>query len=287
MIGQHKLRKMIDIQIANNDFPRFSIITGEKGSGKHELVKYITQQMGNIQVCESDIKVESVRKVIAEAYTVSGTPVMYVFYDADRMSISAKNAMLKLTEEPPNNAYILMTVSDQYNMLETIRSRAGVYFMGPYSYTELAKYTEEHFPEERLIEPLLSVCSNPGEINELEAICEGDIQKFFDYVNLVLDNLASVSIANAFKSVERIALKETDTDKFSLKMFWHGVISVIMHKVTYKGEVNVDELRRWGNIVQFTQDCISTLGKTPALNKSAILDVWIIKFRAEAEETEE
>ena len=287
MIGQHALRKLINIQMENSEFPRFSLIIGEKGSGKHELVKFITHQLGNVQVCEADIKVESVRNVITEAYTVSGTPVVYVFYDADRMSISAKNAMLKLTEEPPHNAYIIMTVTDPSNVLDTIKSRASVYNMLPYSYAELAAYTKEHFPKEDKLEQLLSVCNNPGEINELEALCDGDIQKFFDYVTLVLDNLASVSIANAFKSVERIALKDTDTGKFDLKMFWHGIISVIMHKIVHKGEVDVNELHYWGGIVQFTQECISTLNKTPAINKSAMLDVWIIKFRAEAEVMEE
>mgnify|MGYP002521567907 CR=1 FL=1 len=282
MIGQNHIKRCIDIQVANDDFPRFSIIAGEKGSGKKELVKYIAQKLGNVQIYPADIKVESVRKVISDAYTISGIPVLYVFYDADRMSVSAKNALLKLTEEPPNNAYIIMTLTDLDSTLDTIRSRASIYMMTPYTYSELMQYTVENYPQADL-KMLLSVCTNPGEINELIGLCKGNVQEFFDYVNLVLDNLASVSIANAFKSVGRIALKDTDTDKFDLKIFWQGIISVIMLRITTDSKVDLDELHKWGGVVEFTQECLSTLAKVPAINKATMLDVWIIKFRAEAE----
>ena len=283
MIGQNNIRKLIDTQIANNDFPRFSIIVGDKGSGKKELVNYIHSSFEDSILYSAETKVEDVRKVVSDAYKISGTPVIYTFLDADRMSVSAKNALLKVAEEPPHNAYIIMTLTNLENTLETLKSRASVYHMEPYSKHELMEYC---MLKEYTDVKILEVCNNPGEIDQLMTICSGDVDCFFAYITLILDNLAEVTLGNSLKSVSKVALKETDTDKYDLKMFWNGVISIIMKRINREGKIDVDELRQWGNIVTFTKECISTLNKVPSINKSALLDLWIIKFRQEILEGE-
>ena len=139
MIGQAKLIENINNLISQKHFPRFSIICGLSGSGKKELCKYIAEQMDVFWCYEPDCKVETVRNAIWDAYRVY-SPTLYVFADADNMSIQARNSLLKVTEEPPKNAYFIMTLESINNTLPTIKSRATVFEMEPYNAKELIEY---------------------------------------------------------------------------------------------------------------------------------------------------
>ena len=46
-----------------------------------------------------------------------------VFYNAERLTIAASNALLKTIEEPPNDCLIIFTIEDIANLLPTITSR--------------------------------------------------------------------------------------------------------------------------------------------------------------------
>ena len=61
--------------------------------------------------------------------SVEGGPRMFIIGNADRLvpqesSPEAANALLKLLEEPPSNAYFVLTSEDPRRVLPTIRSRA-------------------------------------------------------------------------------------------------------------------------------------------------------------------
>lgn len=288
MIGQNVHKKVLSMQIEDGNFPKFSIIYGEVGSGKHELVKFIYEQMkerdSSTVLYESENTVDAVRKVISDAYKIVGVPVVYVFYNADNMSMSAKNAMLKLAEEPPKSASIIMTISNRDKIMNTLYSRASVYYMQPYSIEELQTYTKQTFPDEKNIEEVCKICDTPGKINEVETISNNNVMDLYEYVNKVLDNLADVTIANAFKMADRIALKDTDTGKYSLQIFFRAVNNVILKRITDAHNMS-EELSKWHNVVGITVECMETLERTPAINKLALLDLWIMKFRYSFEES--
>ena len=103
MIGQEFVRGQLREMIELNTVPRFLILTGVKGSGKYTLAKWLTKQMKSFLV-EPELSVDAVREVVKNCYKCSGDTV-YIFRDADRMSAAAKNALLKVTEEPPRQAY--------------------------------------------------------------------------------------------------------------------------------------------------------------------------------------
>ena len=133
MIGQKHLQSRIEQLITDRTFPRFSILVGPKGSGKKTFANWIItkivrhEALSYSQVCP-DVKIDTIRQIIESAYKTISTNI-YVIPDADTMSNAAKNALLKVTEEPPNNAYFIMTLEDENNTLETIRSRGTVFHM--------------------------------------------------------------------------------------------------------------------------------------------------------------
>lgn len=74
---------------------------------------------------KSNISVEQVREVINKLSLSSYYPMgsVVIINDAENMSISAGNALLKNLEEPEANKYFILTTSHPHLVSETIRSR--------------------------------------------------------------------------------------------------------------------------------------------------------------------
>ena len=74
------------------------------------------------------IPVDQIRQLIDRFYQashISGCRVA-IISPADRMNVNASNALLKLLEEPPENAYFLLVTTDPSALPATIRSRCVV-----------------------------------------------------------------------------------------------------------------------------------------------------------------
>ena len=265
MIGQKRNIRNIEKMIDNNTFPRFSIIVGQKGSGRKTLIReIIAPKLSNIELIEVDTKIDDIRVMIKEAYKIA-EPVVYMIADADNMSGSAKNSLLKVIEEPPNNAYFIMTLEDENNTLETIKSRGSRFKMDNYSFDELLTYTENN--NITLKNEVLDLCDTIGDVRALIDTNEG----FFDFVNKVVDSIATTSGANSFRIAEKIALKGED-DKYDLKLFWRAFIAEVMNRAKVE-KINV-------KVVNITSNYLSKLRYT-GINKQGLFDMWILDIRKE------
>ena len=120
MIGQTEVLKQVN-NLIEKGFPRFVIITGQKGQGKTTLALEIAKKL-NILVVDIGIKVDEIRDMIEMSYKQT-EPIIYLIQNADKMSLGAKNSLLKVIEEPPNNAYFIMELKQIENTLDTIKSR--------------------------------------------------------------------------------------------------------------------------------------------------------------------
>ena len=277
MIGQTELLGQIDGLTDRDKFPRFSIIVGVHGSGKNLIVKRIRQSL-HATTIELQPTVDDVRTAISQSYKIVGTPVIYYFRGADNMSISAKNALLKITEEPPNNAYFILTVANLSNVLPTIQSRAVVFKMQPYLFTELTEYMIKAevmtTVEEKQI--ALQICETPGEINLLAL---NKPVELYEFVKKVIDNVDGVSIANALKIADKIAFTEED-DGYDLVLFWKCVVKVYSDYIN-SNIISIDEeaLKRISKAVMVTRESINLCVNTRGLNKRTLFDIWIIELR--------
>lgn len=268
MIGQQHLQSQLMQLIENGTFPRFSIIVGPKGSGKKTLVHQIYQNFGVGILSNIGTSVDAVRQCIAQSYIIRGNQAIYLFADADNMSNAAKNALLKVTEEPPNNAYFIMTLEDENNTLETIRSRGTVFHMDRYTPDEIGyyfydKYHTNHGKDEEEI--VKELCDTPGDVDTLVKM---GIHEFYNYVQLVVDNIAEVSLANAFKIPSKVALKE-DAEGYDLKLFWRAFINICFLTQTYD---------KWGPAVSITAKRLQDL-RVKGINKQMLMDNWILEMR--------
>lgn len=261
MIGQKKLKSFIMEQVEHNTFPNFAIIVGDKGQGKKTLSREIVKMRKLPLYILDDIKIDTIRKMISDSYKVR-TPVCYVIPDADLMSVQAKNALLKITEEPPNHASFIMTVSDESTMLDTIKSRGTVYRMDAYTKAELKEYVPGDLQDEFIFD----VCTN---MYELDLMRRRDLGEYQEQSEKILDKIANISLANALKSRQLIAFKEEE-DGLDLQLFLKSFQYTVMHKV------DNSELRY--ELIRCTNQALSKL-RMQAINKPSLYDMWIFDIR--------
>jgi len=259
MIGQVHLLQFIDKLIADGNFPRFSIVVGSPGSERNKIAGYVADKMSAICAEVSDCKVDTVRDVIFNSYKVE-VPTIYNIIDVDSMSLQARNAMLKVTEEPPNKAYFVMTLDDINNTLPTLKSRGIVFEMEPYSVDDLARYCQK--VHKMYISGLSLFADTPGDVDMLASL---DVLKFQSFVEKVADNIATASGSNAFKIAQSIKMKDSDETGYDLRMFWKVFCAVCKDK-------------KWFNGLRITSKFLSLL-KVKAINKAMLFDKWILDIR--------
>ncbi len=269
MIGQKNLHSRIIQLIESDSFPRFSIIVGARGSEKTELAHQIACDLHAI-IYDCNIKVDDIRNMITDAYKVHET-MCYVISDADSMSLAAKNALLKVTEEPPNNAYFIMTLENEYLALETIRSRAQIFYTDLYTPTELTEYAKklmDGIVGQKAIQFMVEICKTPGDV---EILSKMNIGEFMNYVDLVIDNIAEVSISNAFKIPNKVALKE-DSTGYDLELFWQAFCKLCLDRFESSHDV------KYAKAVILTGEFVRKL-QIKGINRQSLIDMWILAIR--------
>jgi DNA polymerase-3 subunit delta' len=94
------------------------------------------------------VKVDQVRHVIHEIYykPVEGRERVYIFSDADFMK-EAANSLLKILEEPPEFATILLLTDNPSALLPTIRSRCMALRLAPVAPEDVEQYLAKIRPE--------------------------------------------------------------------------------------------------------------------------------------------
>lgn len=260
MIGQHNNIKTLIKWRCNKSVPRFIIISGDIGSGRLTLAKEIMHMLYMPGII-SDCKIDDVRRTIEYAYEYTA-PTMYIFRNADDMSVAAKNALLKVVEEPPNNAYFIMTVQNIDNMLGTIKSRGTVIKMEPYTQQELKSVCDDELK--------LEYCSNIGELQ----IAHEEIQKAEDCVDGVLKALIDKSGTKLLKACTQLRAKQTETDKIDCLLFFK-----VFQKRLYITQTNAIIYRSF-ECLKAMVVCKQELNRN-TVNKRASIESMLIKILEE------
>lgn len=268
MVGQLNNIKFLQTCADNKCFPRFMIITGEKGSGKKTLASYIAKHLLRAITVYPGNGVEAVREAINNSYKCAGTTV-YIFPDADKMSTQAKNAMLKITEEPPRQAYFIMTVESINNTLSTLKSRGTEIQMESYSDAELESLLDTVSKEDRLA---IRIASNPGQLYQLREI---DTEEFYTFCKNVLNFVAVVTGVNAFKIGNSLKFKE-DGNGYDPILFFECIKAICAERSRIS--TDSDELIALRNTIRATNEYKRDFSLT-GVKKDSTFDMWILEMR--------
>lgn len=126
------------------------------------------------------IKIEQIRQMqekILEKPIVSDKKV-YIIDDADLMTKEAQNCLLKTLEEPPKYAIIILVLSNESKILNTVKSRCMRIIFEKLKDEELKEYATREFGEDVITESMIENAS--GSINKLIKIKEN----FEEYAKL-------------------------------------------------------------------------------------------------------
>lgn len=275
MIGQEKL-----IEVINNlnKFPRFSIVTGSKNSGRKTLVKKVIAKKIGAKIIEIGQKVDDIRELKNVAHT-QNERIIYLISDADNMRIQAKDALLKLVEEPPRNTYVIITLLNNEKLTETLKSRAVEFIIGKYTEEEIDSYISKVIEEKNIeitdteLDLIKEVIYVPG---EFEYLYNSNALEVFNFAEKVVENISIVNLSNALKIASSICLKETDTEGYDSILFFRFVINIY-----YKLLKEATDLKTRENYFKAIQKTYIVLNdfEISGIVRQYIVDNWILYLR--------
>lgn len=171
-----RLKRVIDKQ----ELAHAYLLVGPAGSGKSEVAQWLALRLfclhpqddepdltcpecqrilsGNhpdVVVAAPEgrqIKVDRIRYLKSEftKSAMEGSQKLFIIQDAEKMTTSAANSLLKFIEEPGPGTYILMLTSNKSAVLPTIQSRTQVLEMAPLKRADLLKVLADHGVSPRL-----------------------------------------------------------------------------------------------------------------------------------------
>ena len=264
MIGQVKLLQGVDKII--NSYPQFSIIVGPKGSGKKTLCKEIGNKL-NIKMINCGIKIDDIRSIIDISRNQVDN-IGFLIADTDNMSVGAKNSLLKITEEPPRNVFLFMTICNIDSMLETIKSRGTIFTLDNYSKEELIQYRIFRGYNDKYDDIIRDICFTTGDVDQLFGC---DVAKFYEFAKCICDNIDVPKNGNAFKISKMVRDKDTDNGYDALLLL-KAVQSIFLNKGTKdKNPKYLQACIECGKIINEMQ--------IQSLSIIALMDKWILNVR--------
>lgn len=257
MIGQKNNINTLIQWRCNKSIPRFIIISGALGSGRLTLAKVIIKMINAKGIIMGN-SIDDVRSTIENAYRITES-TCYIFRNADDMRNEAKNALLKVVEEPPNKAYFIMTVENIDNMLGTIKSRGTVLRMEPYSIEQLRTLCSD--------EILLEYGSTPGQLQ----VDKKEVEIVENCVDEIIKALMTGSGTRLLKSTTQLRAKKTETDKIDCDLFFR----IFQKRLLNTMKSNLIKINPY-----ILADCKRQLSRS-TINKKASIECMLIQILEE------
>lgn len=128
------------------------LIEGDVKNNFEEIKTYFSEVFGirdvntDVDVTVLSAETMDVQKVRETIRTISikphGDSKIYLILEAQHLSLTSQNALLKTLEEPPDYAFFFLLVDNSLSVLSTLRSRCILCFTG-YDKKEESIYPEE------------------------------------------------------------------------------------------------------------------------------------------------
>ncbi len=237
IIGNNKIKESLSIAISNQNILHSYMFVGQEGIGKLLLAKefakailcYNSSSGEACDQCKScisfqdnnhpdffvidsqdgkSIKIEQIRYLqekIAEKPITSNRKV-YIINNSDFMTKEAQNCLLKTLEEPPQYATIILVLSNENKILNTIKSRCTKMNFIPLTNEEMIQYFHENNPDYSLSENILNVCH--GSIGKALRI-QNELE-LYDQLDNILNNIEHKDIVDIWNNSE-ILYKNKDS----------------------------------------------------------------------------
>lgn len=177
--------------------PSFTIVQGNNDTGKTYFIKYLCKRYGLGYMLLNN-KVDTIRKLVSTSKPNSN--IVYHFKDFHLASLGAKNALLKITEEPLQGNYIAISGLKQ---IDTLESRARIIKMQPYTDADLNTYIEKTADIDKDIAQRLISCNfrTPSLISKYCKV-EG-INELLNFAECIVSDITHIEQSDVDSIVSR------------------------------------------------------------------------------------
>lgn len=206
----------------------------------------------------SSFSVNAVRNLSAAAYAGADGKKVFIIENADTLSASAANALLKILEEPPSDTYFILTAVRQNAVLPTVLSRLRIF-----------PFSDRTPEEESVLLKLFFACTESVSVYDFILKHSGwDIAVLNRSVASFFEMLASET--GPFDFYRSPLMKWNDRGLFVL--FWEKLSQTLRCRFADGTEGNPHKLQLYAAIQKILND-----GKT-ALNEAHQTPQAVIEF---------
>ena len=263
IIGQKQLLEKINNM---NVLPHSFSLIGNVGSGKHIIANYINDKFFNLP--HLDITEHHEEEDLDNIYRYPQKR-LYIL-DINKITQKEQNKLLKFIEEPFENIYVCLLVTDKNLLLPTIKNRIISYSLDEYTKEELIcfKSLKEIDVDTKYI---LTVLKTPGDLLKIKSN-NVDLNKIEELCDKIVTKMTKASFPNTLSIIDKINFKD-EYDKFDLDFF----LRILTQKYfdSYIDKRENDSYNYFMKIVEtkkkITQD--SRLDKKKLIT-SLLIDIW-------------
>lgn len=260
MIGQEELINLINSKTLDT-LPKSILISGDKGSGKHMITKYIAD---TFNLTEVELKKEHLNfEFISELY-LKPEPYLYLI-NGNNLNEQRQNALLKFVEEPLKNSFIVIIIDDVRTLLPTIINRCVHYKMKRYSQEILETFVKENYE-------ILKYATTPGQVIEYESIDIKPIEELCDKIFTKIDN---ANFPNILTIPDKINFGD-EADKIDLTLFMK-ILNETVYNMWRENSLNI--FKKW----ELTRELEYNMS-LPKIDKKVLFENYLAKMKVACNE---
>ena len=295
IIGNENVKNLLNNSIKSNNLVHSYMFVGPNGIGKSifakELAKILlcTNNTSPCNSCSSCVKFESnnhpdfmiidaddgksikigqvrlLQEKIAEKPIISDHKV-YIINNSDLMTVEAQNCLLKTLEEPPEYATIILVLSNENKMLNTIKSRCTKIVFQKLTNENLKEYANLH--SIALNTNLLSTCN--GSIANL--INLKDNIETYEALDVILENFSNKDIVDIWNESE--VLYKSKENIFNLLDYF---------TINFSNKLRASNENKYINIIKYVETAKKRLSSNA--NYDMCIDNLLLKIWEEFNES--
>jgi DNA polymerase III delta prime subunit len=219
MVGQEKLlNKLHNYSI--DSFPRSVILLGEKGSGKHLIAKYISENIINLPLLDIT---DNISNEYLDMIYRNPNPTIYLI-DMSKMTEKEQNILLKFTEEPLTNSFVILLCEAHNSVLNTILNRCLIFELERYTKAQLSSFLDVNYKENEDL--ILSILKTPGKVKSANL---SHIQEIYTLCQTIANKLSVASYPNTLTIVDKLNYKDM-YDKYDIDVFFDTLLYVLFEE---------------------------------------------------------
>ncbi|MCR5104521.1 MAG: DNA polymerase III subunit delta' [Eubacterium sp.] len=223
-------------------------------SGNHPDIIYVTHEKPNT------ISVEEIREQVVDSMQIkpySSKYKVYIIKEADRMTESAENALLKTIEEPPEYAVILILTSNVEKLLPTIRSRCVTITTRPIKEKDIRDYLLQNYDVD---EKKIKFAVEYAQGNLGKAVLLATNEEYEELIQSVIKletNIFDMDMEDISDTLQHCSsFKMSINEYLDLMMMWYRDILVLKvtgnpDKILFKEQYSI--IREQSNYLSFNE----------------------------------